>query len=101
MLHWLTNQTVCALTEMEKLVRGTRDDEQTIFGQIFTPIYKSETFIGKLVRPIFEFKDEEMERRIVWIGLILLWIITLIRLAPTGFVRLRADFEHLRRLLPF
>jgi hypothetical protein len=101
MIHWLTNQTVCALTEMEKLVRGTRDAEETIFGQIFTPIYKSETFIGKLVKPFIDFKDEDMEKRVVWVGLIILWIVTLIRLAPTGFVRLKADFAHLRRLLPF
>jgi hypothetical protein len=100
MLHWVTNQTVCALTEMEKLVRGTRDDEQTFFGQIFTPIYKSETFIGKLVRPVFEFKDAETEELVVWVGITLLWVITLIRLWPTGFTQLRADFAALRRLVP-
>lgn len=101
LIHWLTNQTICALTEMEKLVRGTRDDEQTIFGQIFTPIYKSETFIGKLVRPIFEFKDEDMEKRVVWVGIILLWLITLVRLIPTGFIQLRTDLAALRKLVPF
>ena len=100
MLDWVTNQTVCALTEMEKLVRGTRDDEQTFFGQIFTPIYKSETFIGKLVRPVFEFKDAETEELVVWVGITLLWVITLIRLWPTGFARLHADFAALRRLVP-
>jgi hypothetical protein len=100
MLHWLTNQTVCALTELEKIVRGGCEDGDTIFGQIMTPIYKDESFIGRIIAPIHTFEDADAEKRAVWFGLITLWFITLIRLWPTGFRQLRRDFEsiftHLR-----
>jgi len=99
MLHWLTNQTVCALTEIEKMVRGEASDEGTFFGKLMTPIYKSESFIGRLAAPFHTFKDEDEEKRAVWIGLILLWIITLLRLYPTGFRRLRQDLATLRSSL--
>ena len=96
MLHWLTNQTVCALTELEKLVRGGGD---TIFGQIFEPIYKDETFVGRFLRPVYEFKDEDEEMRVVWCALTGLWVITLFRLLPTGFQQLRADLSRMLELL--
>ena len=99
MLHWLTNQTVCALTEIEKMIRGGVSDESTFFGQLVTPIYKSESFIGRVAAPFYKFKDEDEEKRAVWIGLILLWIITLLRLAPTGFRRLRQDLATIRSSL--
>ena len=99
MLHWLTNQTVCALTEIEKVVRGEASDEGTFFGQLMTPIYKSESFIGRLAAPFHTFKDEDEEKRAVWIGLTLLWIITLLRLVPTGFRRLRHDLATIRSTL--
>ena len=63
MLHWLTNQTVCALTEIEKMVRGEASDEGTFFGKLMTPIYKSESFIGRLAAPFHTFKDEDEEKR--------------------------------------
>ena len=99
MLHWLTNQTVCALTELEKIVRGGCDAEDTIFGQIVNPIYKDESFIGQLLGPVYTFKDADEEKRAVWIGLITLWCITLARLWPTGFRQLRGDLERLLSLL--
>ena len=99
MLHWFTNQTVCALTEFEKIIRGEVSDDATFFGQLMTPIYKSESFIGRLVGPFHTFKDEDEEKRTVWIGLTLLWIITLLRLAPTGFRRLRQDLAMIRTSL--
>jgi hypothetical protein len=99
MLHWLTNQTVCALTEFEKIVRGGVSDEGTFFGQLMTPIYKSESFIGRLAAPFYTFKDEDEEKRAVWIGLTLLWIITILRLAPTGFRQLRQDLATVRSTL--
>jgi hypothetical protein len=97
MLHWLTNQTVCALTELEKLVRGR--DANTFFGQIFEPIYKDESFIGRFLRPVYEFKDEDEEMRVVWCVLTGLWVITLVRLLPTGFQQLRADLHRMCELL--
>jgi hypothetical protein len=96
MLHWLTNQTVCALTELEKLVRGGGD---TIFGQIFDPIYRDESFIGRFMRPVYVFKDEEEEMRIVWSVLTCLWVITLLRLWSLGFQQLRGDLVVLKSLL--
>ena len=41
--HWLTNQSVCALTEMEKLLSGKDCDEDTFFGKIVGPVYKFKT----------------------------------------------------------
>jgi hypothetical protein len=96
MLHWLTNQTVCALTELEKLVRG---GGETIFGQIFEPIYKNESFIGRFMKPVYEFKDEDEETRVVWSVLTGLWVITLVRLWSLGFQLLRSDLVVLERLL--
>lgn len=90
MLHWATNQTVCALTEMEKLVSGKKEDE-TFFGQIFTPIYKNESFVGTILKPIYTVQDKEEEKRLVWIGLTLLWFITLFRLSRSDFSYLRAE----------
>ena len=96
MVHWLTNQTVCALTELEKLVRG---GNETIFGQIFEPIYKDESFIGRFMRPVYEFKDEDEEMRVVWSVLTGLWVITLLRLWSLGFQQLRQDLVVFKRLL--
>ena len=97
MLHWLTNQTVCVLTELEKLVRGR--DANTIFGQIFEPIYKDESFLGRFLRPVYEFKDEDEEMQVVWCVLTGLWVITLVRLWSLGFQQLRHDLVLLKRLL--
>ena len=101
MLHWMTNQTVCALTEIEKFMRGGLKDDETFFGQLVTPIYKSESFIGKMMAPFYKFEDEDTEKLAVWIGLTLLWLVTLFKLQQTDFAHLRADFIKMRRLLPF
>lgn len=99
MLHWLTNQTVCALTELEKLARGTRDDADTFFGQMMVPIYKNESFVGRIISPFYTIQDKDTEKCAVWIGLALLWIITLIRLVPTGFSQLRGDIARVRSII--
>lgn len=99
MIHWLTNQTICALTELERAVRGGCADEETIFGQIFTPIYKNESFVGRIISPFYEIKDADTEKRIVWIGLSVLWLITFIKLHATGFAQLRADVADIRAML--
>lgn len=94
MLHWATNQTVCALTEMEKLVSGKKEDE-TFFGQVFSPIYKNESFVGTILKPIYAVKDKDEEKRLVWIGLSMLWFITLYRLSRTDFSYLRNELADL------
>ena len=94
MLHWATNQTVCALTEMEKLVSGKKDDD-TFFGQIFIPIYKNESFVGTILKPIYTVKDKDEEKRLVLVGLTLLWFITLYRLSRSDFTYLRTEFASM------
>jgi hypothetical protein len=38
-LHWVLNNNVCALTMLEKKLRGTQDDNSTFFGQVFGRAY--------------------------------------------------------------
>jgi len=99
MLHWITNQSVCALTELEKLVRGGCESKDTFFGQVMDPIYKSESFIGRLVAPFYTFEDEETETLFVWVSLTGLWLITLYKLWPTGFSYLHSDLRRALELL--
>jgi hypothetical protein len=99
MLHWAMNQSVCALTEIEKLIRGGCESKDTFFGQVMDPIYKSESFIGRLAAPFYTFEDEETETLAVWIGLTGLWLITLYKLWPTGFSYLQLELDHARALL--
>jgi hypothetical protein len=87
LLHWATNQSVCALTEMEKLVTGKTCDE--------------ETFFGKIVGPIYKFKTQKEENMFVWTAMITLWFITFVRLQKTDFAHLRADIRVLRQAWPF
>jgi hypothetical protein len=94
MLHWVTNQTVCALTELEKLVRGGCASEETIFGKIVDPIYKSESFMGRIIAPFYTFEDWETETLAVWVGLTALWLITLFKLWPTGFAHLQVELDR-------
>ena len=95
MMHWASNQTVCALTELEKFVSGNKE-EDTFFGQIFVPIYKNESFVGTILKPIYTVKDKDEEKRLVWIGLTLIWFITLYRLSLSDFSYLREEFTRLR-----
>jgi hypothetical protein len=78
MLHWITNQTVCALTELEKWIRGKENDGETFFGQV--------------VGPVYSFKTKGEENLFVWTLLVTLWLITLFRLHATGFAHLRSEF---------
>jgi hypothetical protein len=87
MLHWATNQSVCALTEMEKLVTGAARDE--------------ETFFGKVVGPIYKFKTQKEENLFVWTAMTTLWVVTFVRLQKTDFAQLRTDMRVIRDALPF
>lgn len=82
MMHWLTNQSVCALTEMEKLVTGKECDD--------------ETFFGKLVGPVYKFHTKRDENFFLWVVLIALWLVTLYRLHSTGFAYLHRELAVLR-----
>lgn len=85
MLHWATNQSVCALTEIEKIVTGTKRDE--------------ETFFGKVVGPVYKFKTQKEENLFVWTAMTTLWVITFVRLQKTDFAHLRADIRTMRAAL--
>lgn len=98
MLHWITNQTVCALTELERLARGGCESKNTFFGQVFEPIYKNESFVGTVISPFYTIEDKETETLAVWVGLTGLWLITLYKLWPTGFAYLQSELVRARAL---
>lgn len=84
-LHWITNQSVCALTEIEKIITNKKLDDETFFGKLVGPVYK------------FRTKDEET---LFLYGLMgCLFTITFIKLKQLGFVQLKADWAHLTSLL--
>ena len=85
MLHWATNQSVCALTEMEKMVTGKECDE--------------ETFFGKVVGPVYKFSSIQDENFFLWTLLVSLWLITVFRLHNTGFAYLKHEVAVLRERL--
>jgi len=79
-LHWVTNQSVCALTEIEKYVSGKENDHETFFGQIMEPIYK--------------FHKQENENLFLYTLMAALFTITFIKLQRLGFTQLKADFAR-------
>lgn len=65
MLHWLTSSTGCALTLLEKTMRGLKHDNQS--------------FIHSIVAPVYVIDDASL-KPIVWSSTMVLWVITLSRL---------------------
>jgi hypothetical protein len=82
MMHWATNQSVCALTEMEKLATGKTCDE--------------ETFFGKVVGPVYKFNTLQDENFFLWTVLITLWLITVFKLHNSGFAYLKHEVAIIR-----
>jgi hypothetical protein len=80
MLHWVTNQSTCALTEMEKYLTGKTDDD--------------DTFIGKIVGPVYKFQSPQDADTFVWVVLVLLWLFTLYKLKRDNFSHLREMVSH-------
>lgn len=74
LLHWLTNSSQCALTELEKHLTGEKDDMQTVMGRIVAPIYL--------------FKSENEEQLFLWTSMIILWIISMFKLHNSSFIPL-------------
>ena len=63
MLHWITNNDTCALTEIEKYLRGTS--------------YSYDTFIGSLVGPVFMLDNiDQISRYIIYLVSTILWLIS-------------------------
>jgi len=80
-IHWITNQSVCALTEIEKIISGKKDDD--------------DTFFGKLVGPVYKFKTRDDETLFLYALMGALFVMTFIKLNRLGFVQLKADFRQL------
>ena len=95
LLHWVMNQTVCVLTLLENWLFPN----ENFFDKIFTPIYKNESFVGAILRPIYTVRDKDEEKRLVWAGMITLFIITFTRLYLTNFSYIRFRLTHLRSTL--
>jgi hypothetical protein len=95
MIHWATNQNICALTEIEKFFTEKEGDD-TFFGQLFTPIYSNESFIGNILKPIYEIKSKDDEKFFVWTGLLLLWLITIYKLQINDFSYIKNEFIYIK-----
>ena len=87
MLHWITNQSTCALTEMEKFLSGKVHDE--------------ETFIGSIVAPVYKFQSPENLDIVLWIALIFLWLYTLQKVRRDDFRLLRGAIKQMLDSLRF
>ena len=79
MIHWVTNQSVCALTEIEKFLTNKTDDE---------------TFFGRLVGPVYKFKTKGQENLFLYVLMFSLFIMTFIKLQGMGFCQLKADWSR-------
>ena len=86
-LHWITNQSTCALTEIEKFLSGKVHDE--------------ETFIGSIVAPVYKFQSPENFDMVLWLVLILLWLYTLQKVRKDDFSLLRGAFKQMFETLRF
>lgn len=62
MLHWVLNDSGCILTQLEKRVRGLKQDSQS--------------FIHSIVAPIYVIDDNTL-KPCVFMTTIVLWLITL------------------------
>ena len=53
LLHWTLNNDICALTELEKVVKGTNDTNKTFMGKVIGPIYKlDDTVVNEMAKMI-------------------------------------------------
>ena len=78
MFHWYLNSNICALTLLEKALRGVAEDGETFFGQIFGKVYS----IGN-------------DSPIYWYGIILLVIVSLIKIFT--YDKWELVFQRIRR----
>lgn len=78
MFHWYLNSNVCALTLLEKLIRGVANDGETFFGQIFGKVYSVAN-----------------DSPIYWYGISILVIVSLIKIF--SYDKWELVFQRLRR----
>lgn len=62
-LHWITNDDTCALTLLERKLRGVSCDD---------------SFFHSLVSPVYKFKAGTF----IWFASLVLWIISMVRYFP-------------------
>ena len=67
-LHWALNEDTCALTALEKALRGVDDDG---------------SFVHAVVSPVFKIRDADA-RVASWYASLALWLVTAVRLARGG-----------------
>lgn len=60
-VHWLTWQDTCALTLLERWLRG---------------VDSSESFFHNLVSPVYVIRDDQL-RAVCWVASVLLWLVAL------------------------
>lgn len=78
MFHWFLNSNVCALTILEKTLRGVADDGQTFFGKIFGKVYSVAN-----------------DSPIYWYGIVFLVIVSLIKIFT--YDKWELVFQRLKR----
>jgi hypothetical protein len=61
-LHWILNDDTCALTLLEKRLRGIDND--------------SHSFFYNLVSPVYKVRDADV-KTMCWVMSVLLWLVTL------------------------
>jgi hypothetical protein len=66
MIHWALNDSTCFLTELEKKFTNKTSD--------------GETFIGRLVSPVYTFKTKGDESVFIWAAMFGLWALTIHKL---------------------
>lgn len=72
MLHWYTNNNICALTVMEKYVRGQS-------GQ--GPIKDEDCFTCRVIEPIYGFTNDYVDQALLaYIIVTVLWLIVMFKL---------------------
>ena len=71
LLHWLTNNDICALTLMEKTIRKKINKNSTY----------EDCFTCRIIDPVFKFdKNPDVQNKILYSGIILLWIVSVLKL---------------------
>lgn len=69
-LHWVTNEDACALTELEKRLRGVDD---------------TGTFVHSVVGPVFRAgRSDAAWSRACWVVSAAAWVVTMVRLTTTS-----------------
>lgn len=68
-LHWVMHDDTCALTILERKLRGLERDD--------------DSFIYKIVSPVYKIRDEQA-RVLAWAASVVLWIVAFARARKLG-----------------